>query len=38
MKAETVEFLQQAAICVTRAETMLKVGLNEDAARAAHLV
>ena len=37
MKPESAEFLQQAVICVARADTMLKVGLNEEAARASYL-
>jgi hypothetical protein len=37
MKAESVAFLDQAGIVLARADLMLSVGLNEDAARAAHL-
>ena len=37
MKAESVAFLDQAGIVLARADLMLSVGLNEDAARAAYL-
>jgi uncharacterized protein (UPF0332 family) len=37
MKIESAAFLDQADVMLTRAECMLSVGLNEDAARAAYL-
>jgi uncharacterized protein (UPF0332 family) len=38
MKIESAAFLDQANVMLTRAERMLSVGLNEDAARTAYLV
>jgi uncharacterized protein (UPF0332 family) len=37
MKPESARFIEQANIILARAEIMLKVGLNEDAAREAYL-
>jgi uncharacterized protein (UPF0332 family) len=37
MKPEAAKFVEQANIILTRADVMLTVGLNEDAARAAYL-
>ncbi len=37
MKTESAAFLDQADIVLARADRMLSVGLNEDAARAAYL-
>ncbi len=37
MKAESAAFVEQANIVLTRAEIMLRAGLNEDAARAAYM-
>ena len=37
MKAEAAAFLDQADIVLVRADRMLSVGLNEDAARTAYL-
>ena len=37
MKPESAKFVEQANIVLARADVMLDVGLNEDAARAAYL-
>lgn len=37
MKPEAAKFVEQAEIVLARAATMLSVGLNEDAARAAYM-
>jgi uncharacterized protein (UPF0332 family) len=37
MKPESAKFVTQANIVLARADVMLKVGLNEDAAREAYL-
>ncbi|QXX75938.1 HEPN domain-containing protein [Methylovirgula sp. HY1] len=36
MKPESAKFIEQANICIARAETMMTVHLHEDAARAAY--
>ena len=37
MKPESSKFVEQANVVLARADLMLTVGLNEDAARAAYL-
>ena len=37
MKPPSAKFIEQAHICITRADTMMTVDLHEDAARAAYL-
>jgi uncharacterized protein (UPF0332 family) len=37
MKPESAKFIEQANIILARADLMLSVGLNEDAARSAYL-
>ena len=38
MKPESARFIEQAGIVLARADIMLGVGLNEDAAREAYMI